>query len=228
MEELKNAFSDWVMNVFEEELHDPFIPDYHYIATYEDMSYEDEESLEKTTVSVVFTAYPYKIANLPKVYTFEVLPSSEEILTFLNESSHKVTPTINTDIGITIVIGSTTYSVSEGEVTDEALKLEKGMSTMTFRNPKGTTCSGGIITFQVNYYNSSAPDGEPFKTETHEADEGMTWEEWVNSDYNTEDTCFKEVDYDDWLWIGGYGTYYIRVAKTDVIGHGQIYNALRY
>ena len=56
----------------------------------------------------------------------------------------------------------------------------------------------------------------------------MTWGQWVNSEYNTEDACFKEVDYDDWLWIGGYGTYYIRVAKTDVIGHGQIYNALRY
>ena len=36
LEQKKQAFSNWVMNVMNEKIYDPFIPDYHYLGTYED------------------------------------------------------------------------------------------------------------------------------------------------------------------------------------------------
>lgn len=52
---------------------------------------------------------------------------------------------------------------------------------------------GNLITFTI--------DGEEYQ-----AEEGMTWEEWVNSEYNT---IFARIDLDDsiivgdgWGWIG--------------------------
>lgn len=90
LEELKTAFSSWVMNVFEEEIHDPFIPDYHFIGTYEDIDFEDEETLDKTTVTVKFTAYPYKVANLPTVFELESDGLGSKEWDIENKSSHRV------------------------------------------------------------------------------------------------------------------------------------------
>ena len=141
LEEMKIAFSDWVMNILEEKLIDPLNPDYHYLATFDDMSYADEETLDKTTVTVKFTAYPYKISNVPRVYKYELAAGEEINATLINDSSHKVTPTINSDIGITIIIGNDTYVVSAGELTDESIKLDKGINTITFKNAKTEVCT---------------------------------------------------------------------------------------
>lgn len=99
LEELKTAFASWVMNVFEEEIHDPFIPDYHFIGTFDDIDFEDEETLDKSTVTVTFTAYPYKVANLPTVFEFEVevgMYDPKIISTFVNDSAHRVTAKLET------------------------------------------------------------------------------------------------------------------------------------
>lgn len=85
LEEKKILFNSWVMNVFQEKLHDPFILDYHFLATFEDIDFEDDESMLKTRITVVFSAYPYKIANKPKEYSFDVTTTAQTIR-ILNES----------------------------------------------------------------------------------------------------------------------------------------------
>lgn len=95
LEELKTAFSSWVMNVHNDEIHDPFIPDYHFIGTYDDMDFADEESLDKTTVTVKLMAYPYKIANLPTVYEYTVAGGGYGSLFVENKSSHPVQASIS-------------------------------------------------------------------------------------------------------------------------------------
>ena len=96
LEELKTAFSSWVMNVFNEEIHDPFIPDHHFVGTFDDIEFEDDEGLDKTTVTVTFLAYPYKIANTPKVYQLDIDSGTSKKIWIVNESSHRITPTIIT------------------------------------------------------------------------------------------------------------------------------------
>ena len=128
LEDLKRKFSAWVMGVREQELHDPHIPDYHFLATYEDMDAEDDEGLDKTTLTVTFTAYPYMIANAPKVYEagpFRV----ESSLSILNESEHPVSLTIANTASMTMKLGDAlTVPIPAGEGTYGALKLPKGIT----------------------------------------------------------------------------------------------------
>ena len=154
LEDLKTKFSDWVMNVIEENLHDPHIPDYHFVATFDDISYQDEESLEKSTITVTFSAYPYKISNEQKTYTFE-LPTKRGIqVDIFNASSHKITPTFNGtteyEVWIDVVWGGSTgtrHSMPAGEVKDEAIKLEKGNNTFVLNNKADEEC---VLTVSFN------------------------------------------------------------------------------
>lgn len=137
LEEMKTAFENWVMNIIKEELHDPLIPDYHFIVTYEDMSYEDDENMEKTTVSVVFSAYPYKIANHEKSFEFKV-PNYMKHFYVQNDSSHRVTPRFTVSDGAELVV--TNYEadwktkIYEGTTENEAIKLASGLNTLYVEN----------------------------------------------------------------------------------------------
>lgn len=128
LEELKTAFASWVMNVFKEEIHDPFIPDYHFIGTFDDIDFEDEETLDKTTATVTFKAYPYKIANLPTVIEHHVSAGGTEANVFAidNKSSHRVKATLDfervkdqvSDYPI-FTIGSTSFTIENKNVSYE-------------------------------------------------------------------------------------------------------------
>ena len=152
LEELKADFSSWIMNVMNAELHDPFIPDFHFLATYDDMEFEDEEGLEKTTATVVFMAYPYKVANLPRVYEVEVAASKMEEIAVENKSSHPV--------AASIIIG-----VSENDSIEEVFEKKMVMwvnndeSSETVINAYEETAimlPRGVTMFQFGNVNESA------------------------------------------------------------------------
>lgn len=135
LEELKRAFSSWVMGVQGQELHDPHIPDFHFLATYDDIDLADDEGLDKTTVTVTFTAYPYMVANYPKVYDVALQKSEQKTLKVLNESDHPVSLTISNDVSITLKIGDAlTATLRVGNGTYGALKLPKGLTTVVVTN----------------------------------------------------------------------------------------------
>lgn len=131
LEEKKRKFAAWVMGVMERDIHDPFIPDYHFKGTYDDMEEEDDEGLDKSTVTVTFTAYPYMIANLPKRYRVEV-PLVEWVkVTLLNEGAHKVTPTLKADGPIELKHDGGTVSWNGGddlELVLDSLALPVGVT----------------------------------------------------------------------------------------------------
>ena len=145
LENKKRAFSNWVMNVFQEELHDPHIPKYHYLATFSDIDYADDESLFKTTATVKFTAYPYMIANEQKKYEYAV-GTTEISFTVSNNSSHRIAPTFTNNVPISLTVGSLTYSISAGETTDESFKFPVGDTPV---RAKSTSGSG---TLKISFY----------------------------------------------------------------------------
>lgn len=135
LEDLKREFAAWVAGVKEQELHDPHIPDYHFLATYDDLDPEDDEGLDKTTLTVKFTAYPYMVANLPKVYETPLSASGQLTFPVLNESKHPVSLTVANTVGITMKIGNaTTAALSRGDGTYGSLKLPAGLSTVVLTN----------------------------------------------------------------------------------------------
>ena len=153
LEEMKAAFAGWVMNVMDEEIHDPFITDYHFVGTYDDMSFEDEETLDKTTATVKFTAYPYKVANIVKKYTHTIAGKGSLVVNLLNNSSHRVTPKVKCSGEITVKRETDTALESWGlpaseeaaEVTDsttgKVFMLEVGLTKITLENPLSTPCT---------------------------------------------------------------------------------------
>ena len=140
LERKKARFSNWVMNVMNECIYDPFDPDWHYLGTFDSIDYADEECVEKTTITVRFTVYPYKVANNLTVFDF-VLPagaSIEKVVT--NQSSHRITPTFTAGAALTLQIGSRTYALAKGTTTDASFKLEPGETVMSVTNSGSASC----------------------------------------------------------------------------------------
>lgn len=131
LEAKKTAFSNWVTGVTEAEIHDPHIPDYHFVGTYEDMDFDDDESVEKTVATVRFKAYPYKIANTPTVKGISAVPVIETAGTITNTSDHRLVADFHTDTSLTIEMGNTktVFSGVEPGVSTEfknVITLEPG------------------------------------------------------------------------------------------------------
>ena len=142
LEELKIALSTWLMNIQEEDLFDPFIEDYHFKATYKD-SDDDDTEIEKTTMTVIFTAYPYKLSNEEKVFSADIPTDTTLTLAVKNNSSHRITPTLvcKTE-SVVFELNGSSYSIGEGETTDSSLMLPVGESVITIQ-PNAT---GGKFT----------------------------------------------------------------------------------
>ena len=136
LEEKKQPFISWIMNVMEEKLHDPFIPDYHYIATFDDIDCDDSE-IEKSTITVKFTAYPYMIANDKRTVSFPMSEAESTVRFYLN-SSHRITPTVSTDVECIIKKGNSSFGIPAGEITDEKFMLSPGENMLTIRTVSGS------------------------------------------------------------------------------------------
>lgn len=144
LEAKKTAFSNWIMNVQGEKIYDPFIENYHYVGTFESMDYADDESVEKTTATVKFLAYPYAIANTQTKHTYTVPAGSSVTMNVYNESAHRITPTIVTDAEITLKVGNASYAIPKGEVTDDAFKLSVGVNVLEIVNETDTNCTVSV------------------------------------------------------------------------------------
>ena len=133
LEELKIPLCGWLMNVIEEDLYDPFIDDYHFRATYEDINFDDSEVL-KTTVTVKFKAYPYMLSNKEKVYSFAIPTDEALTATITNSSSHRITPTfIVESASVNFEFAGSSYVISEGETTDSSIMFSAGDSVLVIQ-----------------------------------------------------------------------------------------------
>lgn len=141
LEVKRMAFMNWVMNVMAGNIYDPYEPGWHYIGTYDGAEYEDDESMEKTTITVTFLAYPYKISNNLTEYTI-IIPAGQTVTAEItNNSSHRLTPTLVSNAGVSIDFAGVVYTVPVGEVTYDTLKLNAGESTMTITNTGDVDCT---------------------------------------------------------------------------------------
>lgn len=136
LEEKKMKLSSWLMNVQEAEIHDPHIHDYHFIGTFEAISYADE--VEKTTATVQFSAYPYMRSNAKRAFTASLTSASDTTVAVYNNSSHRVTPTFICNVPFIIKHDGTSYAVSSGEITDHSFSLNRGSNTIEARSVSGS------------------------------------------------------------------------------------------
>lgn len=144
LETKKQPFVSWVMNVMDEEIHDPFIENYHFIGTFADIE-EDDSEFEKSTITVKFTAYPYMLANQARTSSRDISAEKAHNLTIKNSSSHRIIPTITATRDCLLKFGNVSYDLSAGETLKSSLfALDVGENVITIQG-KGYD---GIITFE--------------------------------------------------------------------------------
>lgn len=90
LEEKKSRFAAWVTAVMAQDIHDPFIPGYHFKGSYEDMDVDDDEGLDKTTLTVTFKAYPYMVADMPCVFESDPYSVEKNHFAMMNDSAHRI------------------------------------------------------------------------------------------------------------------------------------------
>lgn len=140
LEVKKQAFKTWIMNVHEEELHDPYIKEFHFIATFDEITCDDTE-IEKSTITVKFTAYPYMIANKKKMYRAYLENEDIVELIVINNSSHRIAATFDSEVNCVILEGN-----SEIFIRDKAeIYLETGRHVLTVA---GVTEQNGVISLE--------------------------------------------------------------------------------
>lgn len=132
LEEKKQPFLAWIMNVMNEELHDPFIEDYHFLATFSEID-DDDSEIEKSTITVKFTAYPYMISNTKRLGIYN-LTTTEQVVNITNNSSHRVTPTFICDVEYAVEKGGSSYAIPAGEMTSAVFMLSPGVNTLKVRS----------------------------------------------------------------------------------------------
>lgn len=144
LEEMKIPFMSWIMNVMNEELHDPYIRDFHFLATFDEIDVDDSE-VEKATITVKFTAYPYMISNEKRILTVG-LTTTETTYTINNNSSHRITPTFVSDVAFTMKMGNSSYGIQAGETTDSKFMLAPGKTTVKLQ------ATSGSGTLKIEFY----------------------------------------------------------------------------
>ena len=148
LEAKKTALSGWLMNLVNAEIHDPFIYGYHFVGTFDGLSFADEEHMQKTTATVKFAAYPYKIANAATLYKYRLAAGESKNVSVVNGSAHRITPTLSTDAAIVIVSGNTTYRAYAGTFNDDKFKLAAGVNMLTINNPGTAECNVAFSFFE--------------------------------------------------------------------------------
>ena len=126
MEEIKTKLADWILNVHNAEIYDPYIGDYHYYGSYKDGSWD--EDFGAGTLSVSFLVYPYKIANNPKIFILSDDTYEQTEKEIVNNSSHRVKATITSTGSFGIETNGMVYSVGVGTYTD--FYLQAGTNAM--------------------------------------------------------------------------------------------------
>lgn len=152
LEEMKIALASWIMNIRDEKIFDPFIADYHFKGTFSEMTFEDEDCMEKTTATVAFMAYPYKIANVEKKVIAEISYSETDDMQrnveIVNNSSHRIMPTVVVQGNVSIKVGNATTTVGSGTYVDDALILPAGESKWVITNKSTETAKVTISFFE--------------------------------------------------------------------------------
>ena len=135
LEAKKTAFSCWIMNIMGEEIHDPYEPNFHYLGTFDELVYADEDCVEKTVATVKFSAYPYKIANEATQYTFKLSPTAFPKIQ--NDSAHRVVPTVTAEYPFSATMNGVTYNFPAGESRDYIFAFEGGLNDVDLKSKAG-------------------------------------------------------------------------------------------
>ena len=148
LERKKSRLANWLMNVQAARIFDPHDLDHYFLGTYSDMTFEDDESVEYTVCTVVFKAYPYKIAVKPTTIVLTVLPEGPYTGVLHVDSGHRVVPTVTCSTAVTIEKAGVSYVFPAGAARSNNFKLNPGPNVLTISNDTGEEVTVTVSFFE--------------------------------------------------------------------------------
>lgn len=150
----KIAITDWFTSNSKEPLYDDLVPNYYFIAECED-SIKFSEGYIDCEVTVIFTAYPFKISTLQDghdvwdkfnfeldmVQNTKLEVNGTENIQLYNNGAVGINPIVICSNDMEIIKGNTTFKFKAGQAKSWSFKLDKGLNDLTV---KGT----GTIEFK--------------------------------------------------------------------------------
>lgn len=142
----KIAITDWLTSNSKEPLFDDLIPGYYFMAECEGLI-KFSEGYVDCEISVVFSAYPFKISTLQEgndiwdSFNFELDIAQDtkfEIngikdVALNNIGAIGVNPTVVCSDDMDIIKGNTTYKFKAGESKSWSFKIDKGINKLTIK-----------------------------------------------------------------------------------------------
>ena len=158
-------------------------------------------------------------------------------VTLTNANGFKVTTQQGAELSYTVTKDETAVNVGDTVLTVNPDNGKTGETTLTFSNPTETAKFAGdytgTITFTVavkdapvtiiNFTMDSSDFEEwiPGLTTNLQAEKGMTWAEWIESDYNVDGYVMSEY-YDGSDYVYPAGEDWVAVRNTQIDGFGGI------
>ena len=129
MERIKSEVYDWLMNIHDEDIFDPYISNFHFHGSFDGESWD--EDFGQGVIEVSFIVYPYMIANEETNEVLDFHTVDEVSITVENKSSHRIIPEITVVLTEKeIEFNGVKYSLDVGVHTLSDFYLEPGINEM--------------------------------------------------------------------------------------------------
>lgn len=123
----KHDVSAWLCAVHEENIQDDDYPHLHFVGSYHESDWEEDDGQGELTIK--FICYPYMYANVETV--IELSSGTNVSLTIQNDSDHRIVPIIETSDTLSIQVSGKKYVIS-GSGKHQLFALEKGTNQVTY------------------------------------------------------------------------------------------------
>ena len=123
----KHDVSAWLCTVHEEDIQDDDYPHLHFVGSYHESDWEEDDGQGELTIK--FICKPYMYANVETI--IELSAGTNVSLMIQNDSDHRVIPTVEINGTLTIQIDGKKFAIS-GNGKHQLFVLKKGNNQVSY------------------------------------------------------------------------------------------------
>lgn len=131
MENNKRKILQWLSSIYNTDIYDDYIKDYHFHGTFITPEWTEEASQGALTVK--FRVYPYMIANVSTKYEVDLTENETKTIEITNNSAHSVSTIITCTNNLLVIKDGLQYSVPSGTTKTNDFSLSPGENNIQLK-----------------------------------------------------------------------------------------------